>query len=357
MGMIWRGGGQWYWAALVLIVVWGPGYALRGAEIKLEVRNVAIPLAVLGDSDSESYAGQRGGTFASHTLQWTEVLGSLRGNHLDQGAWGSWGQFARLMRLQQVLGWPLLGRAPRKFDYQYNFAIGGAVCADLISGLRQAPFLADLIDTDRERWAQGVVVIRIGGNSFGKADNLDLLALDPGAAPVQHHVAVCLDQIHQAVALLREHQPGLRFVLVGVYDNTQWPDYFDRWRDSRSMHNIRAGLARFDGALRTWAEADPRIAFFDDRVWFQARWGGRDSKGQPDPRVVRLAGRWTVRNALGDSPDHAALLDGHAGAVWNALWAQSLLDLLNTQFGLHIPPLDEQELLQLLALDNQALRE
>jgi hypothetical protein len=261
------------------------------------------------------------------------------------------------MRLQQAFGWPLRSRGPRKYDYQYNFAIGGALCSDLMTGLRQAPFLADLIATDRERWAQGVVVIRIGGNSFGKADSLDQLALDPDAAPVQRQISACLDQLQQAMALLRERQARLRFVVVGVYDNTAWPDYFDRWRDGRAVDNIRVGLAHFDNAVRSWAEADPRIAFFDDRRWFQERWGGRGSDGQPAPRMVRLAGRWAVSNTLGDSPDHAALLDGHAGAVWNALWAQSLLDLLNSRFGLGIAPLDQQELLQLLALDTLAMKE
>lgn len=341
-----------------LLAFGGSGQAGLGGMGSLMAEQLPrIPLAVLGDSDSESYARQRGGAFAAQTLQWTEVLGQLRSRQLDLGAWGSWGQFARWMRWQRALGWPLRTRAPRKYDFEYNFAIGGAGCEDLMSGLRQAPFLADLIASDPARWARGLVVIRIGGNSFGKADSLDQLAHDPLAPAVQQRIDFCLAQIRQAISTLRESQPRLRFVLVGVYDNTLWPDYFDRWRDPDAVDNIQRGLDRFDGALRAWADADPQVAFFDDRSWFRTHWGGRDAKGLPQPRSVKLAGRWTVRNALGDAPNHAALLDGHAGAVWNALWAQALVDVMNTRFDLRIPALDEQELLHLLALDTTAAKE
>lgn len=357
MGMVWRVG-LGGCLALCLLSGVGRGSAHQGESKNLTSEAVrSVRLAVLGDSDSESYAQQRGGAFAAQTLQWTEVLGRLRSQQLQQGAWGSWGQFARWANWQQAMGWTLRTRAPRKYDFQYNFAIGGAQCDDLMSGLRQAPFLADLIATDPARWVDGIVVIRIGGNNFGKADSLDLLAHNPLAVPVQQSIRACLDQIHQAMTLLQKRQARLRFVLVGVYDNTQWADYFDRWRDPRAVANIQAGLAQFDGALRAWADADPRLAFFDDHLWFQSHWGGRNSAGLPDTHLVNLAGRWTVRNTLGNSPDHAALLDGHAGAVWNALWARSLLDLMNTRFDLRIPPLDEQELFELLGLGSMVSRE
>ena len=37
-----------------------------------------------------------------------------------------------------------------------------------------------------------------------------------------------------------------------------------------------------------------------------------------------------VRNTVGDEPRNAVIADGHAGLVWNVLWAQSLVaHLLN----------------------------
>lgn len=100
-----------------------------------------IPLAVLGDSDSHSYHDtisfknplERGGKFRSITFQWTEVLARLRNNQIDQGYWGVWGSRRGLIaEFRSALG--LEGRAPKKLDFRYNFAVSGAGCADLVEG-------------------------------------------------------------------------------------------------------------------------------------------------------------------------------------------------------------------------------
>ena len=286
-----------------LLAFGGSGQAGLGGMGSLMAEQLPrIPLAVLGDSDSESYARQRGGAFAAQTLQWTEVLGQLRSRQLDLGAWGSWGQFARWMRWQRALGWPLRTRAPRKYDFEYNFAIGGAGCEDLMSGLRQAPFLADLIASDPARWARGLVVIRIGGNSFGKADSLDQLAHDPLAPAVQQRIDFCLAQIRQAISTLRESQPRLRFVLVGVYDNTLWPDYFDRWRDPDAVDNIQrcagaaggrdaplAAGAAGGGGRRAAAAGRPRLPTpARRRLAAAAAVSAQPHAGAPRPRILRM---------------------------------------------------------------------
>ena len=86
-----------------------------------------------------------------------------------------------------------------------------------------------------------------------------------------------------------------------------------------------------------------RIAFFDDRAWFAKRWGTRDAQGQPAYRPVVLASGLTVHNTIGDEPHHAVIADGHAGLVWNVLWAQSLVELLNQRLGLKITPIGDAE--------------
>src|SRR3546814_18716325 len=76
------------------------------------------------------------------------------------------------------------------------------------------------------------------------------------------------------------------------------------------------GIDRFDVALRSIASADPRIAFFDDRAWFQGYWGGRDARGVPAYRNVTV-GDMHVTNTSGEDPRTAVLADGHAGLGWN----------------------------------------
>lgn len=311
----------------------------------------ATPLAVLGDSDSHSYqdyvsfpagSGKRGGAWRATTLQWTDVLARLRAQDIDPGPWGVWGVPRPVARLQQWMG--LGNRAPRKQDYRYNFAISGAGCETLASGgARQAQRLIALMDHEPQRWRSGVIVVRIGVNSFGMEEGLERLARDPMDAATQREVAGCIEQVRRTVALVHEKHPQTHFVLVGIFDNANWPRYFARWQSAAEVANIARGLDVYDRALAAMAAQDARLAFFDDREWFARRWGGRDERGRPAYRVLSLDSGFRVENSIGDDPRHAVIGDGHAGLVWNVLWAQSLVALMKDRFGTDVAPIDDHE--------------
>ena len=93
-------------------------------------------------------------------------------------------------------------------------------------------------------------------------------------------------------------------------------------------HDLPAIRAIYnDAVLNTtaiWNEQPVDLA--NRQAWFAARWGTRAETGRPDYRTVRFGPRFEVGNTAGDEPRHATLTDGHAGSVWNALWAQSLVD-------------------------------
>lgn len=321
----------------------------------------AVAMAVLGDSDSHGYQDTlripadgraRGGEYRTRTFQWTEALARLRGVQLDLGPRGEWGTRITWARLREALGWT--ARAPRKLDHRHNFALSGARCDALTTGYhRQAPRLADLVDRAPGRWRQGIVVVRIGVNSFGMRDSLDRLARDPEDAVVQATIRDCLGRIRESIDLLRARQPDLRFVLVGILNNADWPKYLELWRTPQAIRNIEAGLDRFDATLKSWCAVDPALAFFDDRSWFAARWGRRGPGGEPAYRAVTVGGLLRVEHAIGDPPQHSVLADGHAGAVWNGLWAQSLVELLNVRFGTDIEPIRDREILDLLGFDRR----
>ncbi len=321
------------------------------AYVALRTRS-SHPLGVLGDSDSHSYqdlvsfprsSGKRGGVHRDATLQWTEVLARLRPADIDPGEWGVWGVSRAVARAQQWFG--LGSRAPRKQDFRFNFAMSGAGCESLTSGGgRQVQRLLAQMAREPQRWQRGFVVIRIGVNDFGMEDGLDLFARDPMGVAAQGRVGRCLAQVRQAVALLHEAHPATRIVLVGIFDNSHWPRYQDRWRSRIERENVERGLTSYDAGLASIARADPRIAYFDDRAWFAARWGGRDASGAPAYRAVALASGFSVSNTIGDDPANAVVLDGHAGLVWNALWAQSMVDLVDQRFGMGIPRIGDVEL-------------
>jgi hypothetical protein len=308
-----------------------------------------FPLAVLGDSDSQSYQdrvligpnpSERGGVHRAATLQWTEALDRLRSKQVDSGAWGVWGTGRVLGRLRASVGLP--ARTPRKEDFEFNLAVSGAVCADLLSS--QVPALLALMDRAPQRWRDGVVVIRIGVNSFGLYGPLDALAHGDASGAVHRRIRACGGNIGVAVSALRSRHPQVGIVLVGIFDNAQWPPYFDHWHSAEALARISAGLDEFDHALQALAAADGRTAFFDDRRWFRQLWGERDAAGWPDYRAVSVAGSGLqVTHTTGDRPDHAMVADGHAGLVWNVLWARTLIDLLHDRFGARVDPVTDAE--------------
>jgi hypothetical protein len=313
------------------------------------------PIAVIGDSDSHSYqdalffpasSGLRGGVYHKDTLQWIEVLARLRGKQLDPGDWAIHGSHPLIARAHELAGGR--ARAPRKQDYRYNFAVSGADCDSLMAGeLRQVPRLVGLMDQAAGRWRDGVVVIRIGVNAFGGEGQLQQLAQDPASPMVVARIDHCLAAIRAAVGLIREHHPHTGVVLVGIFNNAHWARLLDRWQSPLQLAHIERGLDRFDHALEAMAAADPKTAFFNDRAWFASHWGGRDQAGRPAYRIVEV-GKLRVGNSIGDSPDHANVGDGHAGLVWNALWAQALVGTLNADLDMRLAPLEEEELERLL---------
>lgn len=323
-----------------------------------------IPLAVIGDSDSQGFrdvhdpnapAVPRGGRFADTTFQWTEALAKLRGDQLDLGEWGMHGMRGRVAAAIEWVGvanpiesWGWEVRAPKKRDHRYNFAYSGDGCSDLFGGWsRQVPRLVRTMDAEASKWRNGIVVIKIGGNDFANdIPNLNLLAQDPQSPVARAKMDMCLLQIRKAVALIHQNHPQTRIVLGGIFNNSNWERMHDQWHSPTQLANISKGLDYFDDALLAMVKPDPRLAFFSDRQWFEGIWGSRGSDGRPDYRVYKLGPQIQVINSGGDAPTHATLADGHAGLVWNAKWAQALVTLINSRFDLKLTPVTDDDVLR-----------
>lgn len=316
----------------------------------------AIPLAVLGDSNSHAYqdslafpagSAERGGALRPRTYQWTEVLARLRGQEIDQGEWRRAGRPALVAMAREALGLPV-GRAPEKLDYRYNFANSGATCFDLLHGRRrQAPRLVALMDEDPQRWRRGVVVIRMGANNWNGL--VALSARNPADPRLGEATAYCAGEIARTIALIHASHPQTRILLAGITSTADDVANFKRWQSAAEMANVRQALAAFNGAIAGLAQGDPRLAFFDDMAWFAARWGGRDADGRPAYKTVVIGPGLQVINAAGDDPRHAQVADGHAGVALNALWAQSLVQRLNEAFDLQLTPIADAEVARFLA--------
>ena len=312
----------------------------------------ALALAVMGDSDSHSYQDRlafppgsdaRGGDSRARTFNWVETLARLRASELDPGPWLAWGSGGRMSSVRRIFGLPV-GRVPTKEDFLHNFSYSGARCDDLMAGpFRQAPWLAALMQKEPERWRNGIVVIRMGLNDMQSM--LDLQASEPDAPRINEAISRCQSRIAEAIAQLRERQPGLKFLIVGMGNEIDDPGQFESYRSAEEVNNTDEAMERFNGALRDLAERTPGAAFFDQDAWFRQRWGSRSADGLPDTyKTVTIGDSFKVTNTAGDDPHNALLNDHHAGTVWNALWAQSIVLRLREAFALPLTPIGDDEL-------------
>ena len=345
---------------LVTLMWFGAGIAgLAMVSVTLaqtpDLRPPRIPLGVLGDSDSHAYGDTillreprlRGGSYRKTTYQWTEALERLRGRELDQGQWHVWGMHGRLAPVARALG--LEGRTPRKRDFRYNFAWSGAGCENLNVGVtRQTAGLLYLMRREKERWRNGVVVIRIGINSVGHQSAFDAYAAHGRSPEADARIEDCIGQIRATVTAIRAEHPTTRLVLVGISDEASSPVKATRWPHPEQHARIVEVLDHFDGLLRDFESSDANIAFFDDRQWMRSYWGGKDALDRTT-KDVHLGGPVPVTAAAsGNHPRHAVLADDHAGSVLNALWAKDLIALLRDRFGLTLTPLTQAEIAQLV---------
>ena len=310
-----------------------------------------VAVAVLGDSDSHAYHDplndvERGGEFADVTHQWTAIWAALRPDEIDLGARGDFGTRNSIAHLRYLLSLP--AKSPRKRDFRHNFAISSTRCESLSRRWPyQTKWLRSLLKADPQRWADGLVFIRIGVNDFGQARHLDVWARTGLDASASRLVDGCLDDISNAVEEIREVSATVNIALVGIAHDYNAPPSTEQWQTVPELARIDAVLDHFDAGLQALAAGDPHIAYLDDKRWVSRYWGGRDADGRPAYHPVFLGGTTPVTNTAGDAPSHRVLADGHAGTVANGLWLASVLSTLNERFGYRFSPIADAEIASL----------
>ncbi len=304
-----------------------------------------IAVAVLGDSDSHSYHDRladlgRGGSFAASTFNWIEIWARLRPHEIDPGPFAASGGGRMIAAAKALFSVPT--RVPRKEDYLYNYSWSGTRCAGLMTEWpEEARNFIRRIKAEPERWRDGLVVIRIGVNDFGQADNLNRWASAPlDAAPI---IDGCLAEIAHAAAAIRRVS-DVHIALIGIAHDYETPMAAAGVPDE-TVQTVAAVLDRFDTGLVEIAAGDPRIAFVDDAAWLARRFGSRRSGGVA--KTVEIAGM-SLSNAVGDAPSNLHLADGHAGTIASGLFLQHLVRELNARFGWSLTPISDEDIVNLV---------
>ena len=310
-----------------------------------------IPIAVLGDSDSHSYRDEydnkfRGGAFHSVTYNWPALWNKFRSHTITMGAFDTWGTHYRIAKIKHHLG--LVGRAPKKLDYEYNYAVSGLRCESLLQGWPyQAKWLITRLKNNPEAWKNGIVVIRIGVNNLGSTKQLiqwGNTGLDDHANKV---IDACISQIIEASDQILKTHPSIKIALLGMCRDCNITDTYTVWPTLTQITKRNTVLNHFDQKLMAYTQEKDRVLFIDDVKWLIKRYGDRHN--EPIKFATTLADKVSIVSAQGDHPSNLILADYHAGTVYNGLWLNNLIAQLNQGFQLDLTPLSEDEIYSVIA--------
>jgi hypothetical protein len=307
-------------------------------------RRQGMPVAIIGDSASQSYRGtHHGGAYHYLTWGWTDIWDMLRPSEVNLGALDAWGTGYQIARIRARLGLP--ARAPHKLDFEYDYAESGMGCDSLLNSEPQAArWLLDRVGHEPERWNQGLVVIRIGGVDLARYQVLDRWSetgLDPYARAAVHR---CVDAIGAVVQGLRR-LGTVKIALAGVGRPYNKPHTEERWPDDSQVQRMAEVLDYYDAQLKQLADSDRSTVFLDDITWYRERLGDRKLGSL---KSTFSLGTKVIRRSYGDDPENFILADMHHGTIFSGLWLNHLVSSLNAHFGLSFTPIREDELLKLI---------
>jgi lysophospholipase L1-like esterase len=275
-------------------------------------------IGVIGDSQSDEYRADdnRGLTYASTTLNWVEILANNR-----KLPFGEWGEYEE----------------PRRTGYSYNFARSGATTTSMLES-GQHSGVSQLVRAGKVN----LVVIYIGANDFAP------FVSDDGYEPIYYDNLADIDvkrKVNRLVADIRTavdtvHAGGeVRMLIVGVPDwgkhlpiQIAFPLPDKRERVTRAVSDVNSQLRRLASEYKA-GFADPN-AFFDDIT-------------QRRKNAEIQVGDQTITQALpSDNPRNAFLEDSiHPGTVLQGLFANYLIQNMNSQLGTSVRLLSDQEIL------------
>jgi len=150
-------------------------------------------------------------------------------------------------------------------------------------------------------------------------------------------------QIGAALKLIHASHPSTRVLVSGIANEADDAAQNNNWVSEAERNNIWKALDSFNAGIRKVAEAEPNTAYFDDASWLKQKWGTRGGAPQPAFKTVTIGKSFVVTNSIGDAPSNSLLADDHAGLVFNALWAQSVVARLREAFKLPLTPISDDE--------------
>ena len=312
-----------------------------GMPDKYEHLDKRLTVAVLGDSDSHSYRDTydnklRGGIYNKNTYNWFELWNLLSKKEINSGEWGAWGNHYRITKIKHRLG--IKSRSPRKLDYKYNYSLSGLKCDSLFDTWPyQGQWLLEEIRSNPVRWSKGLVIIRIGINDIGNKNEVTKWAKTGLDEIAQNKVTECVNAITTSAQKLKNESRTIKIALIGVTRSYNFSGYCCQNLTREEINNIENVLQEFDKKLIKFSGLSENISYIDDHYWFNNLFGSQENQNLLEK--INYDGTIDLYNKSGDFPNNILLSDDHTGTLYNGLWVNHLISVLNKDFQLNLSSL------------------
>lgn len=274
-------------------------------------------IGVIGDSLSDEYQADdmRGYEFSPTTLNWIEQL--VKSRNLNFGVWGKWGDV-------------------RRNGFAYNWAQTSFTTDDV---------LKENLDHQVARQVQAgeinVVILYIGANDFFPLNEendykkiyYNLLSDKEQNEKIDRtvkHIERMADTIQQA--------GDVRIMVMGIPDWNLSPPLRVIFPDESKRVRVSKVIGAINNRLQLYAQKKG-LFFVDTNVFYS------DLLTKAPFGSIMISGESVNIYLPGDEPHHGFLSDIiHPGSVINGLFANYMLEHMNTKLETKIPLLSEDEI-------------
>lgn len=281
-----------------------------------------VGLAVLGDSTQDEYRADnpRGGEYNATTLNWVEILATVR--RINLGEWGSRPE-------------------PRRGGYAFNWARSGSTSEQMITSGQHTGAAQQARDGQVSH-----AVIQIGINDFYYSGlGLEIYEGTVAGSELRVRLDALASNIIAAAHTLKA--TGRCEVLVAATQDyitlPVVPELYVTFQDKAGRDRFVEAMAYLNQELAR-RSADEGVTYFDFNAAYLAEVQARlDSEG-----FLVVGGERIDLRTRGDAPQFGLIDDGyiHPGTVLSGLYAKVYIEAFNGLFNTAIAPLSDDEILR-----------
>lgn len=280
----------------------------------------AISMAVVSDSSSDEYRANDnradGTQWEDTTLAWTELLEKYR--DFDLGAWGNRSE-------------------PRRSGYEYNWARSGAEADDVINTGQHIGAAGQA-----QSGLVNVVYFQIGNNDFAYyRDGADIYSGALSGTALQDKLNNYVADVTEALDTLLASSPTLKVVFGNVADPGLSPYWQSQFPDSAKRQLVTDALNQVNAQISALATSRSNVVFFDQEEFAAGLLSSVDEEGN-----LVVGGEEITLMDNCDDPHCVTLNDDiHGGTVIEGLFANAVIQKINTALGTSVPLFSDAEIL------------